>query len=619
VIERSISGTLKYHTDKNYFLIHEDAETWMDAVGPDGPWSPRGNRANDIQSLWYQQLISGTEFAKILGKYKLQSKWTKIAEKLKTNFGNKFVSPEQNFIYDHIKFNGTRDKQIRPNQIFCAPLLTDEIRAKTLKNVITNLTSVHGVLSLYPYDENFHPYHQYSPYYVKDAAYHNGIIWTWLSGPVVSELCNFNKQEMAYQLTDDLVQQILDRGAVGTISELSDAVPWAGEADPRLSGTFSQAWSLAEFIRNVYQDYFGVKLDYDKQRIVKLNPHMPKDLGNVRARIKLGDESFIFSIKDGNQYRIIADKITQRSEFEVQLNTSGNNLSVIKKILTPGVELLIYVDALGNVHTIPENIHVTDVKRNSYENIFADMNFATPMILSDYPVLHKQKHALLNNSQIKKTNAAAKLFFDASDPVSDDKGDGGYIYPSNSNFVDGILDATKFKVSSDDENIYFELKFRKLVNPGWHPEYGFQLTYAAIAIDQDGRKNSGKVDVGMNSKYMVSSDAAYEKIIYVGGGIRIDDKDGKIVAEYIPIEADAKNPLGDVSEATISFAIPQNFLGVPNDKWQFTILVGAQDDHGGAGLGEFRSIEQKATEWTGGGKQNNAASNVYDVLKVKNK
>ncbi|MCC6397504.1 MAG: hypothetical protein IT282_10840, partial [Bacteroidetes bacterium] len=55
VILRSIEGTLKHHTDSLAFLIHADAETWMDAVGPDGPWSPRGNRANDIQALWAQQ------------------------------------------------------------------------------------------------------------------------------------------------------------------------------------------------------------------------------------------------------------------------------------------------------------------------------------------------------------------------------------------------------------------------------------------------------------------------------------------------------------------------------------------------------------------------------------
>jgi carbohydrate-binding DOMON domain-containing protein len=286
--------------------------------------------------------------------------------------------------------------------------------------------------------------------------------------------------------------------------------------------------------------------------------------------------------------------------------------------LSPGEELLIYFDPLGNVHTIPEYIHTIIVERNSDKNIFTDMNFATPVILSDYPVLHKQKQSLLNISQIKKANSAAKLLCDSSDPVGDDKGDGNYVYPLNPNFADGILDITKFKLSSDDENIYFELMFRKLVNPGWHPEYGFQLTYAAIAIDQDCIINSGKRYVGMNSKYRVSPDVGYEKIIYVCGGIRIDDRDGKVLAEYIPTEADAKNPFGNVSVATISFAIPQNFFGTLGDRWQFTILVGAQDDHGGAGLGEFRSVEQKATDWTGGGKQNYGASNVFDVLKVKN-
>jgi predicted glycogen debranching enzyme len=67
VVLRSIEGTLRYHTDALGFLTHADAETWMDAVGPSGPWSPRGNRANDIQALWAQQLEAGIWFATRLG------------------------------------------------------------------------------------------------------------------------------------------------------------------------------------------------------------------------------------------------------------------------------------------------------------------------------------------------------------------------------------------------------------------------------------------------------------------------------------------------------------------------------------------------------------------------
>ncbi len=44
------------------------------------------------------------------------------------------------------------------------------------------------------------------------------------------------------------------------------------------------------------------------------------------------------------------------------------------------------------------------------------------------------------------------------------------------------------------------------------------------------------------------------------------------------------------------------------------ILVGAQDDHGGAGIGEFRTIEENVSEWLGGGKPDQNDSNIFDVL-----
>lgn len=159
------------------------------------------------------------------------------------------------------------------------------------------------------------------------------------------------------------------------------------------------------------------------------------------------------------------------------------------------------------------------------------------------------------------------------------------------------------------------MRFKKLVDPGWHPEYGFQLTYAAIAIDQDGIANSGKRDVGMNSQFILEPALAFEKVIYVGGGLRVDDSDGKILAQYIPVDNDVLNPLGDISTGTIEFAIPQKYIGIPNEKWRFTVLIGGQDDHGGAGIGDFRAVDAKAGEWSGGGKTDPKLPNVYDVSK----
>ncbi|MBI3577976.1 MAG: hypothetical protein HY089_01030 [Ignavibacteriales bacterium] len=162
--------------------------------------------------------------------------------------------------------------------------------------------------------------------------------------------------------------------------------------------------------------------------------------------------------------------------------------------------------------------------------------------------------------------------------------------------------------------MYFRMQFQNLSNPGWHPEYGFQLTYAAIAIDKDGKSGVGQTNVGMNSNYILDKQFAFENIIYVGGGFRVVDAKGKILAEYLPVSDDGKQPLGDTKEKIISFAIPVELLGKPETSWRYTVLVGCQDDHGGAGVGDFRSVETVAKEWTGGGKKKPTDSNVYDVI-----
>ncbi len=622
VIERSIEGTLKYHSDKNIFLVHGDEETWMDAVGPDGPWTPRGDRANDVQSLWYQQLLAGAEFAKLLKKNQLANRWIKLAEELKKNFNQVFVSPENNFIYDHLNADGTVDTKLRPNQIFTAPILNDETRANVLANVVTNLTYVYGVASLSQSDEQFHPYHQNLPYYVKDAAYHQGTVWTWLSGEVISELCRYEKHEKAFQLTDNLVHQIINRGAVGTISELLDAHPRPGAIEPDISGTFTQAWSLAEFIRNVYQDFIGVKFDFKDKRIVYIKPRLPEALGNIEARIKFGDESFLLSVSKGNKYSVQISRVNTKKPItlNLELRMTSTEIAKINSVIHPHSDFLATVDEAGQtlVKVNPETIRpAIDILYQAvpYENILNEIEFATPIILDEYPVMRAPEYTLLNNSEIKKLNSLAKILVDIDDAVGDDKGNGNYTYPLNPNFDEGILDIVNFKVSYDDENVYFKLRFKKLVDPGWHPEYGFQLTYAAIAIDQDGIANSGKRDVGMNSQFILEPELAFEKIIYVGGGIRVDNSDGKILAQYIPVDNDVLNPLGDISTGTIEFAIPQKYVGIPDGKWRFTVLVGGQDDHGGAGIGDFRGVEAKASEWTGGGKTDPKLPNVYDVLK----
>jgi hypothetical protein len=614
VVRRSITGTTRYHTDSLGFLTHGDAETWMDAVGPDGPWSPRGNRANDIQALWIGQLRAGAAIAEMQGDRSTAERWRERSNLVAARFRTCFLGDSA--MADHLRADGSADYALRPNQIFAAPLLDEATRVVVTGRVAGTLTYPYGVASLWQGDENFHPYHQYDPYYPKDAAYHNGTVWTWLQGALISEMCRLGGQETAFAVTENSVHQILDRGAVGTQSELLDALPRPGETEPRLSGTVSQAWNLAEFVRNFYDDYLGVRLTRLNHKLV-VRPRLPRALGKVRAIINLDGRGVPVEVVPGMETGSVtidgrALKAGGTGEVYFQLG-SGSTLQT-EITIQPGKMLRLELKD-GNVTLL-----VNGVKQSSFiqrkgmisSPVLRGIDLATPSLRPGLRSLRGPDFPLLQSSLIKRAGALAALIASAQDEENDDTVT--YKYPLNPNFVPGCLDITRFDLRADDSLAYFKLTFRALADPGWHPEYGFQLTYVALAIDQDGLPGSGQRHVPHNSGFILPESRAYERLIAVGGGVQIEDQSGKVLAGYIPAMTDVEHPLGNVRDGTIEFALPLAYLGTPRKEWRYTILVGAQDDHGGAGLGEFRTVNALQGEWNGGGRRGDSTSNVYDIL-----
>lgn len=643
VVSRSIEGTLKYHADRNYFLTHGDAETWMDAVGPRGGWSPRGNRADDVQALWYDELRVGAELARMAGaggpERESADRWSRISDTLAANFNRQFLRAGGGEVYDHLRPGGAPDLRMRPNQLFAIGLVRDEtVRRTVFENVTRELVYSHGVATLSQEDEDFHPYHHYPPFYVPDEAYHNGIVWPWLAGRWIDLAASYGLSNTAFEVTGNMSHQLLDRGAVGTLSELLDAAPRPGQTEPSLSGAYSQAWSLAEFVRSFYQAYLGVEADAPgstltlKPRLPSAIPHADFDavIGSSTVAVGYEAEPGSFSITLSSQPK--AANLNVVVYPPVEFATVRNDLPAgstgmsdlllrgIRTQLPPGGSIQLKIDKNGvtqadgsGTSRLPEkdSISVPDPRR------FAGLKLASPLVRPWLKALRPPPYPLLTLADIKPKDPSAVNLYDAADPEGDDTGPGTYTYPKTPSLKPGSLDIVHFSVSADKSNLYFRLQFRELSDPGWHPEYGFQLTYAAIAIDKDGKPGSGQTKVGMNSKYTFSKDFGFEEIIYVGGGIRIEDSKGKVLAEYMPAPGDERDPLGNAGTKTIQFGIPQRILGSPQAKWRYAVLIGAQDDHGGAGIGDFRSVEAVAGEWVGGGKPKPDDPNVYDVLLPK--
>ena len=298
-IKMSIDASIKNYTDEKGYLTHADADTWMDVKRNGIPGSPRGNRANDIQALWYEQLTAGSQIAKLMGDESSAEEWAGLATMLASNFENDFCNKEEGYIYDHLNADGSADLQFRPNQLYCFNLVSDdEFKQRVTRRVWEELVYPWGVASLAQWDRQFHPQHENWHYYHKDDAYHNGTIWLWNNGAAMQRMIEYGQIEPAWELFKNMNRQALHEGAVGSLSENADAHPREGQSWVKRSGTFLQAWSNAEHLRAWYQHFLGIRPDM-LRGIIVVEPRIPAEITSLETSVKIGEGTLHYKYADG--------------------------------------------------------------------------------------------------------------------------------------------------------------------------------------------------------------------------------------------------------------------------------------------------------------------------------
>ncbi len=304
VVFRAVDGALRGAVDDEGFLTHGDGETWMDGGGEAHPYSPRGNRAVEVQALWHRGLLCASRLASLTGDQGRANAYRIRATTLAQQFHLRFWRDDR--LVDHLNIDGSQDEQIRPNTLLAVlaspTLFTAGQRERITAEAAGNLVLPWGVRSLDAGDANYHPRHLNLGEYYYDEAYHNGDIWLWLSGAYVSAL---NDARDGFGQTRMLLDEILDEGAVGTLQEIRDGD--RAQSNDEFGGATSQAWSLAELLRTVVEDYLGLQADLtaDPPRIV-VRPQLPESWPNLTVRTRLGEYDCVF--------RVDADKILIASE-----------------------------------------------------------------------------------------------------------------------------------------------------------------------------------------------------------------------------------------------------------------------------------------------------------------
>lgn len=387
-VKIATDASLRLYTDEKGYLTHADADTWMDAKRQSKyPCSPRGNRAVDVQALWYTQLMNAADLARYMNREEDARCWNDAAARLRSNFERDFVDTATQFIYDHLNTDGTGDTQIRPNAIYALDLISDSnLKMHETKEVWERLVYPWGVSSLDQDDEQFHPYHEQWYRYHKDDAYHNGTIWLWNNGMAMQRMIENGQADIAYTLFRNMNRQALAEGAVGSLSENADAWPRAGHAWVRRSGTFLQAWSNSEHIRIWNQYFLGVRPDMLNHSIT-LAPQLPSDLKEVDSRVNIGDGilHMIISKEDTKgtyRYEWNGAPVTLKLDIDsyqtLDVPVSTGSLITAE---TDGTRMIVEVsDASGKktANHVAESDVAKLEKKKLQDAYFSDTHFAEP-------------------------------------------------------------------------------------------------------------------------------------------------------------------------------------------------------------------------------------------------
>ena len=254
IIAAHRKGTLfGIHMDQRDGLLVQGQEdyqlTWMDAKCDGWVVTPRRGKAVEINALWYNALVLMARWMESEGRAEDATEYSELAECVRTSFQTTFWYEEGRYLFDVVDESGAfRDHSLRPNQIFALslpnPVLAPERWTSVLEAVTANLLTPKGLRSLAPGHPDFKAsYH--GDLRTRDAAYHQGTVWSWLIGPYVDAWIRVHPGRAA-EARERLVglQEHLAEACVGSISEVFDATPpYAAR------GCVAQAWGVAELLR----------------------------------------------------------------------------------------------------------------------------------------------------------------------------------------------------------------------------------------------------------------------------------------------------------------------------------------------------------------------------------
>jgi glycogen debranching enzyme len=172
----------------------------------------------------------------------------RAADRAHEAFNRRFWNPACGHLNDVVDGEAGDDPACRPNQLLAIslpnPVLAQAYWSAVLETVSRELLTPVGLRSLSPRHPDYKPTYR-GDLLTRDAAYHQGTVWSWLIGPYVDAVLRVHPGDAgrARRILEGLVAH-LGENCIGFVSEVFDAAP---PYTP--GGCVAQAWGVAELLR----------------------------------------------------------------------------------------------------------------------------------------------------------------------------------------------------------------------------------------------------------------------------------------------------------------------------------------------------------------------------------
>ena len=223
------------------------AVTWMSSEVNGYPVVPRSGYVVEINALWYNALLFNAELLVNAGRAGEAETYTKLAEVTGRSFKETFLN-EHGYLLDYVD-EGYISWSVRPNMLIASsleysPLTTPE--CKKIFDICTKeLLTPKGMRSLSPKSGGYNPIYA-GGQMQRDAAYHQGTVWPWLSGFYLETCLKIYKRSGLSWVDRCFLgfEEEMFYHCIGTLPELFDGnPPFSGR------GALSFAMNVAAVLR----------------------------------------------------------------------------------------------------------------------------------------------------------------------------------------------------------------------------------------------------------------------------------------------------------------------------------------------------------------------------------